>query len=252
MWGRGSEADFQVSLAGRRADALCPPSCQRRKTALFFEAPPKPAGPGCSGVTVGTLDRVSSGRIWVSSGNWGTNTTSPQPRMAGLVHGDPMPRRGWQRRDLTLPGQTMPPVSAAYSPLLSPGSGDESPAQVLSPQGKGGNRFCCVWTSAQQRGTTLELGPTLSQKARNPASVPQVNFSPKSHPHSVSQCLLGRVPRAPSCSIRLSRSQHFCYDIVIKPYKLLPRWEEEYNTCHRLHCASCYTYVMSVIPPHDF
>lgn len=158
MWGRGSEADFQVLLAGLRADALCPPSCQRRKAALFFEAPPKPAGPRCSGVTVGTLDRVSSGRIWVSSGNWGTNTTSPQPRMAGLVHGDPMPWRGWQRQDLTPPGQTMPPVSAAYSPLLSPGSGDESPARVLSPQGKGGNRFCCVWTSAQQWGTTLELG----------------------------------------------------------------------------------------------
>lgn len=141
--GGGNKADFQVSLAGPWADALCPPSCQQRKAALSSQAPPRPAGWRCSGVTVGTLDRVSSGRIWVSSGNWGTNTNPPRQIH---THGWAGPWRPCAPDGLAAAGSGPAgmdngPLSAASSPLLSPGSGDESPALVLSPQGKGGNRF---------------------------------------------------------------------------------------------------------------
>ena len=54
------KAGFQVSLAGRQADAFCPPACRQPKTALSSQAPPRPAGQRCSGVTVRTLERVPS------------------------------------------------------------------------------------------------------------------------------------------------------------------------------------------------
>lgn len=56
----GDRAGFQVSLAGGQADAFCPPSRRQPKAALSSQAPPRPAGQGCSGVTVGTLERVPS------------------------------------------------------------------------------------------------------------------------------------------------------------------------------------------------
>lgn len=221
--GGGNKADFQVSLAGPWADALCPPSCQQRKAALSSQAPPRPAGRRCSGVTVGTLDRVSSGRIWVSSGNWGTNTNPPgkYTHMAGLVHGDPVPQMGWQPRDLARQGWTMPPVCSLLTPAESR-LGMKVPLWSSVPRERVETDSAASGLLQSRGGTTLELGLTPSQKARNPARAPQVNFSPKSHPRCVSQCLLGRVPQAPSCSIGLSGSQHFCQDSVIKPYQLLP------------------------------
>lgn len=135
--------------------------------------------------------------------------------MAGLVQEDPVPQRGWQLQDLGPAGVDNDPLSATYSPLVSPGSGDEGPSPIPGERGETDPAVSVLMSSGDSA-----LNP--SQKARTPASIVLVNFLTMPHPHSVSWGLLGIAPPLPSaaCCTGFSRSQHFCGDVVIKPDKL--------------------------------
>lgn len=56
--------------------------------------------------------------------------------MAGLVQEDPVSQRGWQLRDLGPVRVDNDPLSATFSPLVSPGSGDEGPSTIPGERGK--------------------------------------------------------------------------------------------------------------------